>query len=222
MALKETIRLTDEMDEIAENVTLLLDSQRVKGDISMTPTRSKIDVPIYQIKVTLKDSKPPIWRRILLRSDTTLGQLHHILQNVMDWESYHLHQFIVGRTYYGEPHPDYGSDMRNESRVRLNQIVTGEKFKFVYEYDFGDSWEHLLLIEKILPPESGQHYPVCVKGRRACPPEDVGGVWGYYGFLEAIRDPDHPEHEDYLEWIGGEFDPKAFDLDEVNRRLRAL
>ena len=96
----------------------------------MTPTRSKIDVPIYQIKVTLKDSKPPIWRRILLRSDTTLGQLHHILQNVMDWESYHLHQFIVGRTYYGEPHPDYGSDMRDESRVRLNQIVTGEKFQY--------------------------------------------------------------------------------------------
>jgi len=96
----------------------------------MIPTRSKIDVPIYQIKVTLRNSKPPIWRRILVRSDVTLGQLHHILQNVMDWESYHLHQFIVGRTYYGEPHPDYGSDMRDESRVRLNQIVTGEKFQY--------------------------------------------------------------------------------------------
>jgi hypothetical protein len=100
--------------------------------------------------------------------------------------------------------------------------VTGEKFKFVYEYDFGDSWEHVLLVEKVLPPEPGQRYPVCIKGRRACPPEDVGGIWGYAYFLEAIQNPDHPEREDYLEWIGGEFDPQAFDLEEVNAALGKL
>ncbi len=181
------------------------------------------NVSIYQIKVTLRDSKPPIWRRILVRSDITLGELHHILQAVMGWWDYHLHQFIVGRTYYGVPHPDYADfmDMCDESDVRLNQIADAGA-KFVYEYDFGDSWEHILLVEKVLPLEPDQQYPVCIKGKRACPPEDVGGVWGYYGFLEAIQDPDHPEHEDYLEWIGEDFDPEAFDLDAVNAALRAL
>lgn len=188
----------------------------------MTSTKSTADVPIYQIKVTLEYSKPPIWRRLLVRSDITLADLHRIIQAAMGWADYHLHQFIVGGTYFGEPHPDYGFEMRDERRVKLNQIVTGEKFKFRYEYDFGDSWLHQVLVEKVLPPEPGRFYPVCIKGRRACPPEDVGGIWGYYGFLEAIRDPNHPEHEDYLEWIGGEFDPEAFDLDEVNQALRAL
>jgi len=153
----------------------------------------------------------------------TLGELHHILQAVMGWWDYHLHQFIVGRTYYGAPHPDYDDfmDMRDESQVRLNQIAD-EGSRFVYEYDFGDSWEHVLLVEKVLEPEPGQQYPVCIKGKRACPPEDVGGVWGYYGFLEAIRNPDHSEHEMYVEWIGGEFDPETFDLDGINAALRDM
>lgn len=187
----------------------------------MAAAKRSAQVPILQIKVTLRGSKPPIWRRIQVRSDITLGELHHILQAVMDWAGYHLHQFIAGRAYYGEPHPDYGFDMVDENRVKLNQIVTHEKFKFVYEYDFGDSWEHVLLVEKILPPEEGVQYPVCIKGKRACPPEDVGGIWGYYGYLEAIQNPDHPEHEDYLEWAG-EFDPDAFDLEEINARLSVL
>jgi hypothetical protein len=112
--------------------------------------------------------------------------------------------------------------MRDESRVKLNKIVTGEKFKFLYEYDFGDSWLHVLLVEKILSPEPGQHYPVCIKGKRACPPEDVGGIWGYYGLLEALRDPGHTEHEDMRGWVSDDFDPEAFDLDEANEALRAL
>ena len=180
-------------------------------------------VQIYQIKVTLKGSKPPIWRRIQVPCNITLAELHRILQAVMGWWDYHLHQFIVGRTYYGVPHPDYYDymEMRDESQVRLNQIAD-EGSKFVYEYDFGDSWEHVLLVEKVLEPEPDRQYPVCIKGRGACPPEDVGGIWGYYSFLEAVQDADHPEHEDYLEWIGGEFDPEAFDLDEVNAALRAL
>ena len=188
----------------------------------MSPKKAQTDVPIYQIKVTLEDSKPPIWRRILVRSDVDLEKLHYILQVVMGWENYHLHQFIVGQTYYGEPHPDYDFEMRDERRVRLNRVAPGEGFKFRYEYDFGDSWIHQLVVEKVLPPEPGQQYPVCVKGKRACPPEDVGGVWGYDDFLEAIRNPDHPEHEDYLVWVGGEFDPEEFDLDEVNKMLRGL
>ena len=177
---------------------------------------------IYQVKVTLDESKPPIWRRILVPGPVTLQYLHYVLQMAMGWTNSHLHQFIVGRTYYGEPHPDYDFEMRDERRVKLNQIATSEGFKFRYEYDFGDSWIHTLLVEKILEPQPGQQYPVCIKGRRACPPEDVGGVWGYEMFLEAIRDPDHPEHEDYLEWIGGEFDPEAFDLEEMNEALSEM
>ncbi len=179
-------------------------------------------VRIYQIKATLDESKPPIWRRLLVPSSITLEKFHYMLQVAMGWTNSHLHQFIVGQTYFGEPHPDYGFGMRDERDVKLNQVVTGEGFKFHYEYDFGDGWLHNLLVEKVLEPEPGQQYPVCIKGKRACPPEDVGGIWGYYGFLEAIQDPDHPEHEMYVEWIGGEFDPEEFDLEEMNEILRDL
>lgn len=182
------------------------------------------EIPIYQIKVTLKGSKPPIWRRLLVPSDITLAKLHHVIQAAMGWWDAHLHQFAVGQTYYGEPHPDYDGwlDMHDERRFRLNQIAPGEKSKFIYEYDFGDSWEHVILVEKVLPREPGVAYPVCIKGRRACPPEDVGGIWGYAFFLEAIQDPEHAEHDMYLQWIGGEFDPEAFDVDEVNEALQYL
>jgi len=106
--------------------------------------------------------------------------------------------------------------------VKLKDVVSREKAKFIYEYDFGDGWEHELLVEKILPPTAGQRYPICLKGKRACPPEDVGGIWGYADFLEAIQDPNNPDHEDLLEWIGGSFDPEAFDLEEINRRLQKI
>ncbi len=180
---------------------------------------------IYQIKVTLKHSQPPIWRRIQVSGDTRLDQLHLILQKVMGWDNYHLHQFIVGETFYGEPDPDYelfGPPMQDEKKIRLDQIVSGEKSKFVYEYDFGDGWEHVLLVEKVMSPEDGAGYPRCIKGKRACPPEDVGGIWGYESFLEAIEDPEHPEYEEMLAWVGGEFDPEEFDLEEVNEDLRLL
>ena len=178
---------------------------------------------IYQIKVTLAGITPPVWRRVLVRSDTTLGRLHDVIQAVMGWEDYHLHQFIVGGAFYGVLHPGYGDlEMRDERDICLDRIVTGAGFRFDYEYDFGDNWEHVLVVEEVLPPEPGQVYPVCLQGKRACPPEDVGGVWGYEEFLEAIGDPDHPEHEDYLDWIGGEFDPAAFDLEAANAMLRGL
>jgi hypothetical protein len=191
----------------------------------MTAKRRTIASDIYQIKVTLRHSKPPIWRRIQVPEDVTLARLHHILQVVLGWEDYHLHQFIIDDEYYGEPHPDYevwGPEMRDERHVRLGQLVPEADLKFVYEYDFGDGWEHELLVEKILPPQPGVSYPRCIKGKRACPPEDVGGVWGYADFLEVIRDPDHPEHEEWLEWVGGEFDPEVFDLEEVNAGLEEM
>jgi hypothetical protein len=182
------------------------------------------DKSVYQLKVTLDDSKPPIWRRILFPGNFTLYNLHEILQIVMGWEDYHLHMFNINDQIYGDPEDDEDGDLgtKNETRYRLDRLGLHEKSKFSYEYDFGDSWDHAILVEKILPPENGVHYPVCVQGKRACPPEDVGGVWGYQDFLEAIADPEHEEHDEYLAWIGGDFDPEAFDLDEVNEALRAF
>ena len=152
--------------------------------------------------------------------DITLGQLHSILQIVMNWEDYHLHKFEARGLSYSEPDKELG--FRNEKNVRLNQVAPDAGTKIVYQYDFGDSWDHIILVEKILPPEPGVDYPTCLKGKGACPPEDVGGIWGYYGFLEAIQDPENSEHDDMLEWVGGEFDPDEFDLDEVNRTLKKL
>jgi hypothetical protein len=179
---------------------------------------------IYQIKVTLDDIHPPIWRRILVPGNTTLLKLHDIIQIVMGWEDYHLHMFTIEGFIYGNPEDDEYGDLGtlDEARITLSQVVYGENQRFKYEYDFGDSWDHTLLVEKILPPKDGVRYPICLKGKRACPPEDVGGVWGYENFLEAIRDPKHDEHEEYLTWVGGEFDPEAFDFEKVNPQLRSM
>ena len=183
-----------------------------------------VPTSIYQIKVTLMGSKPPIWRRILVPDTTTLFLLHNILQVVMGWMNSHLHHFFINGEFYGEPLDDEFGDMKtkDEARFKLNQLVSGKGFRFVYEYDFGDSWLHDLVIEKILPSENGVYYPVCIAGKQACPPEDVGGVWGYQDFLKAIANPKHPEHKDLLEWIGGSFDAEYFNLEEVNIQLRHL
>lgn len=186
----------------------------------------KHPVEIYQIKVALQGSRPPIWRRFQVPGDVTLYRLHRVLQLVMGWTNSHLHQFIVGDTYFREPDPDdiFWDDFetKNERRVRLIEMVPRTPFKFVYEYDFGDGWRHEVLVEAVSNPRAGVRYPVCLKGKRACPPEDCGGIWGYADFLRAITDPHHPEHESMREWIGGSFDSEAFDLKEVNVALRRI
>jgi hypothetical protein len=184
----------------------------------------KKSTQIYQIKVALDDTHPPIWRRILVPGNTTLLKLHDIIQIVLGWEDYHLHMFTINGLKYGDPGiDDYGDfGTLDEAKYKLNQVIKREGQRESYEYDFGDGWGHTLVVEKILPPQEGVRYPVCLKGKRACPPEDVGGVGGYEYFLEAIRDPDHDEHEEYLAWVGGEFDPEAFDLDEVNAQLQSI
>ena len=177
------------------------------------------DSPVLQLKVTLKGSRPPIWRRIQLRGSTTLPRLHAILQTVMGWQDYHLHLFTAHGVTYGLPDPDWPDDTRSERWVRLDQLVTRPKDRLRYMYDFGDGWVHELVVEQVLPADPARRYPIVLAGRRAGPPEDVGGIWGYADFLETIGDPGHPEHAAMLEWIGGAFDPEVFDLDAVNRRL---
>jgi hypothetical protein len=180
---------------------------------------------IYQLKVTLKDSKPPIWRRIQVPGSITLVKLHRVLQVVMGWADYHLHQYIVDGVFYGTRDPEFeaiGTETLNERGVKLYQIAPGVGSRFVYEYDFGDGWQHQVVVEKLLPPGAGVRYPICITGKRACPPEDVGGIWSYSDLLEAIRDPAHPEHREMLQWAGGSFDPEAFDLEEVNDALKRV
>jgi len=181
-----------------------------------------VNGPIYQVKVTLKGSKPPIWRRILVPSAIRLGKFHDVLQIVMGWTDSHLHQFTVGDVYYGTPDPEFGLEVRSERTVPLNRLLQAPKDKLIYEYDFGDSWDHEVLLEKVLAPDPALHYPICLTGKRACPPEDCGGIWGYADFLDAIASPDHPEHATMLEWSGGEFDAEAFDITAVNQMLAAV
>ncbi|MBK5942076.1 plasmid pRiA4b ORF-3 family protein [Halochromatium roseum] len=175
---------------------------------------------IYQLKVTLKQTKPPIWRRVLVLNRTPLADLHEILQTLMGWTDSHLHQFIVEGQYYGAPSPyDDFMEMADERQYRLDQLLKKEKASMIYEYDFGDGWNHKITLEKILPFDQAQRLPQCLKGKGACPPEDVGGVWGYYAFLDALANPEHPEHDELKEWIGGDFDPDELDLDDINSRL---
>jgi hypothetical protein len=186
-------------------------------------------IPLYQLKLTLRRSKPPIWRRVVVRADMTLDRLHNVIQIAMGWTDSHLHQFVAGsgfaRTTYGRPDPEFadmGSETLNEKRFTVADLAPAARRKFSYEYDFGDSWEHEVVVEKVLPPDPALKHPACLAGANACPPEDCGGLWGYYNLLEILADPKHPEHEEMKEWIGGGCDPPEFDLDVVNAALKRL
>jgi hypothetical protein len=177
---------------------------------------------IYQLKVSLKGAKPPIWRRVLVPSDMDLGRLHRVIQAAMGWMDYHLHQFVAGHTAFGvadENALNWDMDVEDERKWRLDEVLKREKDKLRYEYDFGDGWEHDVTLEKVLPYDAKQALPRCVAGRRACPPEDCGGIWGYAELLEVLADPEDPGRDEMLEWLGGEFDPSLLDLEETNRML---
>lgn len=211
------------LDAVLDRLNALLEAveeQALQAKRQMNPPSGDV----YQLKVTLKNTKPAVWRRIQV-PDGTLGELHAILQVVMGWQESHLHQFVVHGDYYGVPFDDgfdMGPETRDEEDLLISQIAgNAKKTKFVYEYDFGDGWLHEIVVEKMIQPAANVDYPRCVGGARACPPEDCGGPWGYADFLEAIGDPDHEEHERLTEWIGGDFDPEAFDPDAVNKQLGA-
>ncbi len=173
---------------------------------------------VYQLKITLLEVDPPIWRRLLVAADATLGDLNFILQAAMGWTNSHLHQFTIDGVDYSDPGAEVDG-AEDEFAVTLADVVPAERLRFNLLYDFGDAWDHEITVEKILPREAGKRYPLCVAGERARPPEDCGGVWGYGDFLEAIQDPEHEEHDAMLEWIGGSFDPEAFDVAALNKRL---
>jgi len=179
---------------------------------------------VYQLKVTLDRIRPSIWRRIQVRGDITLFKLHKILQVVMGWQDYHLHQFLINGECYSVISIEadmLGDDFKDEKRFKLSRVIPGEKFKFTYEYDFGDGWDHTILVEKILRPAEELKAPLCLDGKRSAPPEDCGGKGGYHDALKALKNPSHPDSVELLEWLG-EYDPEYFDADEVNERLKKI
>lgn len=165
---------------------------------------------LYRLHIELLDIEPPIWREVIVPASIKLPALHDLLQIAMGWEDTHLHEFAFGSVRYG-------SDARSEHGVALVDAL-GAKRSFEYIYDFGDGWQHAIKVTKVDKPDPGWHLPFLVDGKRACPPEDIGGPWGYLRYLDAIGDPSHEEHEDMLEW-GGDFDPEEFDRDQVNGEL---
>jgi hypothetical protein len=185
---------------------------------------AKKNISVYQIKVALSGSKPPIWRRLLIPSNLSLERFHYVLQAAMGWSNSHLHQFVSGGEYYGCTDPDFGlgDEVEDERKYRVAQLLPREKASLVYEYDFGDSWEHKIVLEKILPADADAQQARCIKGARACPPEDCGGIWGYADLIGIIQNPDDPEREEMLEWLDEDFDPEEFDIEAINESLKAL
>ena len=179
---------------------------------------------IYQIQIALKEFKPKIWRRILVPSDLLLSDFHKIIQTTMGWTNSHLHEFNKDKlSYLKKSDNDLMWDDRYQidyKGIKISDLLKDEKKKIFYEYDFGDGWSHEILLEKILPVDNKIKYPVCIKGKMNCPPEDCGGVWGYSDMLEILSQPNHEEHEEFIEAYGDDFDPEYFDKDEVNELLR--
>jgi len=179
---------------------------------------------VHTIKVTLRGSQPPIWRRLEVPSASTLQQLHNIIQSAFGWEDYHMWALETAGQRYGAAGSDLG--IRSAASKRLGQVAPRVGDKLRYTYDFGDDWEHDIIVEAVTEAEPATAYPRCLTGRRACPPEDCGGIWGYGYLVEILADPAHEEHQERLEWLGlnsaDEFDPAAFDLAKVNSALAAL
>lgn len=181
--------------------------------------------PLYQLKITLGDCHPVIWRRVVVRANMKLNRFHNVIQTVMGWTNSHLHQFIADNVYYGVPDCKYDDEdfkEQNEKNHTVAELAPKVNARFIYEYDFGDCWEHAVLLEKILPSDVAFKHPICLAGANACPPEDCGGSSGYAEFVAAMADPQHPEHETMREWIGGGWDATAFSVEAANRGLRRI
>lgn len=178
---------------------------------------------IYQLEIWLMDIEPRIWRKFEVRSDIRLDRLNDVIQSVMGWTNSHLHSFSVEDDIeYGMPDPDdmYDDDMQDERKAKLIDLVSRLKSHFVYTYDFGDNWEHVVEVVEIKETQQGVKYPICLAGERACPPEDCGGPWSYPEFLQTLRGRNKKERQELIDWLGYEFDPEEFDINAVNKMLK--
>lgn len=180
------------------------------------------NLTIYRFKIVLKDTNPLIWRQIEV-NDVTIEGLHLLIQTAMGWTNSHLHLFEIGEKIYSSIPSTIAELKAIDSRnLRISDLVRthGPKLRMIYEYDFGDGWRHDIILEKVSNAESGATFPQCIGGERACPPEDVGGTDAFEDYVEAITDPDHPEHAELLDWKGP-FDPEKFDPKIATRRMKS-
>ncbi|MFJ6676422.1 plasmid pRiA4b ORF-3 family protein [Actinosynnema sp. NPDC091369] len=207
----------DQVEDVTTTLALL--EQRLELLPEAAPTA--LDTSVHRLKITLRGSKPPIWRRLEVPSSTPLVRLHQAIQDAFAWEDYHLWVFDTPEGEYGMPDPELGHG--DASTVTVADVAKAPKDRIGYLYDFGDAWDHDILVEDVVQAEPSAAYPRCLTGRRAAPPEDSGGIWGYAHLCDVLADPEHPEHAERLEWLeldsAADFDPAAFDADEVNDYL---
>jgi hypothetical protein len=192
----------------------------------VSPQREK-STSTYQLLVLLNGTQPSIWRRLQIRGTANLGWFHAVLQVAVGWTNSHLHQFICGEHTYADPrsgleHYQGDPPVLDESSFMIADLLTDIHAGLVYDYDFGDSWEHIVTVEEILPADASTAPAVCLEGSRACPPEDCGGIAGYMELLKALKNKKHPEHKSMKEWLGRPFDPEFFDTAAANDGLRKL
>lgn len=181
---------------------------------------------VYQFKLAIKYITPQIWRRIQVPENYTFQDLHNAIQAAMSWDDYHLHEFEMQNPKTGAierigPEDEdqdifSGGPFVLEKKAKISKYFTLENKAALYTYDFGDDWQVNVRLEKILPRKEGIEYPICTAGKRAAIPEDTGGVYGYETMLEILKDPEHEEYEDTVEWLGEDFDPEYFDPKDIS------
>jgi hypothetical protein len=178
-----------------------------------------------QLKISLKKSNPLIWREFQVYRDTTFFELHHIIQITMGWQNYHMCEFNLDGYRIGAIFEDdnYGSDSVLDSKtVKLSDVISNKGDIITYEYDFGDGWQHTIEVQDFLDADSNISYPICIDGQMACPPEDCGGIHGFYDYLEILKDKKHPEYKELKTWMPRGYDPTKFDKEKVNKQLDKL
>lgn len=188
-------------------------------------SRRSIPTHVYQLLVSLEEIEPKIWRRLWVPDTLTLAKLDRVIQAAMGWTNSHLHEFAIDGRRYGivDPEWDQDADLLEDKRFRVGDVLGTRVQDFLYTYDFGDCWSHSVKVEQIImAKERVNTWPMCLAGANACPPEDVGGTYGYMEFLQAMRDPTHEQHEALWLWSGGPFDPNGFDVNAANRAIREL
>jgi len=180
-------------------------------------------IATYQIQVALREIKPKIWRRLLIPSNLLLPDLHRVIQTSMGWDNMHLHQFTKNNTNYSVPaQEDWGEEIVDYRKIKVSDLLQKVKDKMIYEYDFGDGWEHEVILEKIIPSQNKIIYPHCIDGKMNCPPEDCGGIGGFENLLEILKNPKHKEYKGYIEWLGDDYNPTYFDVDLTNKDLKLM
>lgn len=194
-----------------------------KSKLKVVSKPKKINInKMYQVKISLNGAPLPIWRRLIIDPSLPLPLLHDVLQVAMGWSNYHLHQFQAQGKRFGNPNEFDNAELQNQNEFQLADLLQKPGDSFEYDYDFGDGWRHTVVLENAYNDDGAPVMAHCIDGRRACPPEDVGGIPGYANFLECIEDSYHPEHHKWLEWIGCRFDADSFDARLVNSHYRLM